>query len=106
VERTLGDRRGSRLALFLLGMVQAAAFCPATAGLFLGVLLPFAIAQEAPGLVALGFGVGYGIPLLAVTAGLEMGVRLESFRGKAEGLTYWSGWVLIALGAWETWRLV
>ena len=91
--------------LFLLGIVLALAFCPATAGLFFGVLLPFAIVQNQPVVWAIGFGLGYGLPLLAITAFLTLGGRSESLRRNAGKFTVMSGWMLVAIGIFLTWKL-
>ncbi len=50
----------------LLGFFFALAFCPATAALFFGVLLPLAISQEAVYIVALCYGLGVLTPLLVL----------------------------------------
>ena len=110
----LGARLGERLrsggwgmaGIAALGMGLALAFCPATAGLFFGVLIPLAVTSGAPALYALGFGLGCGVPLLALTACLAAGVRIEALRRRADRWTVLSGWALIAVGALLTLRLL
>ncbi len=99
-----GPRTGPRM--FALGMVLALSFCPATAGLFFGVLIPLATAHRHPVLYALAYGLGYGLPLLAVAACLGTGIRPTALRRYAYALSSVSGWGLIALGTWLTWRLL
>jgi len=99
-----GLRSGPRL--FAFGMILALSFCPATAGLFFGVLIPFAAAHGHPVLYALAYGLGYGLPLLAVAACLGTGLRLAALRRYASAVSSLSGWALIALGTWLTWKLL
>ena len=99
-------RPRSLAAPFLLGAVTALTFCPATAGLFFGVLLPAATAGNSPVLDAVLFGVGSGIPLLIAVFTLASGLRLATVKPLAEKLARGAGWVLIALGAFLTLSLL
>lgn len=93
------------MGLFLVGAGMALAFCPATAGSFFGVLIPMGVASQQPVACALGYGVGYSLPLLVVTACLARGAQVGVLRRRAETLSAVSGWVLVGLGVWLTWRL-
>ena len=92
--------------MFVLGMVLALSFCPATAGLFFGVLIPLATPSGQPALYAFAYAFGYGLPLLAVAVCLAAGARFDPVRRFASAGSALSGWGLITLGAWLTWRLV
>jgi cytochrome c biogenesis protein CcdA len=92
--------------ILALGMLLALAFCPATAGMFFGVLIPFAVAQQQPALYALVFGLGCGLPLLATTACLAAGIRIAPIRRRLEKWPALSGWALIAIGVFLTGRLL
>ena len=92
--------------MFGLGIVLALSFCPATAGLFFGVLIPLATTYGQPALYAFAYALGYGLPLLAVAVCLAAGTRFDVVRRYAAAGTVLSGWGLIALGAWLTWRLL
>ncbi len=92
--------------LFGLGLLLALSFCPATAGLFFGVLIPLATTHGHPILYALAYALGFGLPLLAVTACLAAGTRFAAVRRFATAGAMLSGWGLIALGTWLTWKLI
>ena len=92
--------------MFSLGMALALSFCPATAGLFFGVLIPLATTSGQPVLYAFAYAVGYGLPLLTVAVCLAAGARFDPMRRFASAGSALSGWALIALGAWLTWSLL
>jgi|GEM_PF-4253838 len=92
--------------MFVLGVALALSFCPATAGLFFGVLIPLATMSGQPALYAFAYAVGYGLPLLAVAVSLACGVRFDPARRFISAGSVLSGWGLIAPGTWLTWRLL
>jgi cytochrome c-type biogenesis protein len=57
--------KGSILGSALLGFVFSLAFCPVSAALYFGSLLPLALRQGAPGLYSVSFAVGTALPVLA-----------------------------------------
>ena len=89
--------------MFGLGMVIGLSFCPATAGLFFGALIPLAVTHGQPVLYAIAYALGYGLPLWVVAACLETGSRIAALRRYAAAGSAVSGWGLIAIGAWLTW---
>ena len=58
-----------------LGMVFALSFCPVSAGLFFGALLPLATAARSPVVLPLVYGLGTGLPVLAFALLLALGAR-------------------------------
>ena len=104
-QRLLKSGTQSIPGLFILGMVLAFSFCPATAGLFFGVLIPLAAVHAHPVLYAFAYAVGYGLPLLAVAACLAAGARLSAVQRCAASLAELCGWGLIAVGIWLTYKL-
>ncbi len=63
---------------FVLGILVALSFCPMTAALFFGVLIPLAISNNAVVLYPVFFGIGSAIPLVIITAVFAKGSsRLE-----------------------------
>jgi cytochrome c biogenesis protein CcdA len=97
---------GSAPRVFVLGMALALSFCPATAGLFFGVLIPLATTSGQPALYAFAYAVGYGLPLLIVAVCLAAGARFDAVRRRAAKGSALSGWGLIALGTWLTLRML
>ena len=105
-EYWLNARGRSLPAMLGLGLVMALSFCPATAGLFFGVLIPLAAMRGHPTLYAVAYALGYGLPLLLVALGVATGTRRDAVRRHAATWSQWGGWVLIGLGAWLTWKLL
>jgi len=56
-------------------MVFALSFCPVSAGLFFGALLPLATAARSPVVLPLVYGLGTGLPVLAFALLLALGAR-------------------------------
>lgn len=105
-ERWMKVSFGSAPRMFVLGMILALSFCPATAGLFFGVLIPLATTSGQPALYAFAYAVGYGLPLLIVAVCLAAGARFDAVRRRAAKGSALSGWGLIALGTWLTLRML
>ncbi|PIV39034.1 MAG: cytochrome C biogenesis protein [Candidatus Omnitrophica bacterium CG02_land_8_20_14_3_00__42_8] len=59
---------------FLLGIIFALAFCPVSAALFFGSLIPLALNSNAGALLPFIYGVGTGLPVLVFTIAIAMGM--------------------------------
>jgi len=105
IKDLLHSRRWGWAGLFLLGMILALAFCPATAGLFFGVLIPMEIARQQPLLDAALFGLGFSLPVLLLATAVAWGMQLPRLKIAAERITMIAGWILIVFGAWLTLKL-
>jgi cytochrome c biogenesis protein CcdA len=66
-----------------LGMLFALSFCPVSAGLFFGALVPLAISADSRLLVPAVFGVGTGLPVLVVAILLTLGAQWVGHAYKA-----------------------
>lgn len=93
----------------LLGVIFALAFCPVSAGLFFGGLVPLAVERSSPLMLPLVYGVGTALPvaffavLLAVGAGW-LGTaldRVQAFEVWARRVT---AVVFVGVGIYETLR--
>jgi cytochrome c-type biogenesis protein len=93
----------------LLGMIFALAFCPVSAGLFFGGLVPLAVERSSPLMLPLVYGVGTALPvaffavILAVGAGW-LGTaldRVQVFEVWARRVT---AVVFVGVGIYETLR--
>ena len=77
---TLSHHHHSKLAAsgapgaFLLGIIFALAFCPVSAALFFGSLIPLALNHPTGALLPFIYGVGTGLPVLAFALALALGV--------------------------------
>ncbi|MCP4897817.1 MAG: sulfite exporter TauE/SafE family protein [bacterium] len=93
----------------LLGFVFALSFCPVSAGLFFGSLVPLAVDHGSPILLPLAYGLGTALPVAGFAVLLAAGVgwlssainRVQSFERWARRLT---AVVFICVGIYETLR--
>lgn len=59
----------------LLGMLLALSFCPVSAGLFFGGLVPLAASHDSRVLLPAVYGLGTGLPVVAVSVPMALGAR-------------------------------
>jgi cytochrome c biogenesis protein CcdA len=91
------------LGALLLGLLFALSFCPVSAGLFFGSLIPLTLQQGAPVSLPLAYGLGTGLPVLAFALAIALGVKgLSRFFQQASrlssGLARLTGWVFLLVG--------
>jgi cytochrome c biogenesis protein CcdA len=63
---------------FLLGLIFALAFCPVSAALFFGSLVPLALNNKAGTLLPFIYGAGTGLPVLGFAVAIALGVTSMS----------------------------
>ena len=63
---------------FLLGLIFALAFCPVSAALFFGSLIPLALNSKAGTLLPFVYGIGTGLPVLGFAVAIALGVTSMS----------------------------
>lgn len=68
-------QRGGVWGAGLLGMLFALTFCPVSAALFFGSLIPLALTHHAPVTMPAVYGVGTGLPVMAFAGMLAIGTR-------------------------------
>jgi len=75
--------KGGLLGAALLGALFALSFCPVSAALFFGSLIPLSVAKDSPVIYPLLFGFGTGIPVIAFAVMIAFGMRSieAAFRG-------------------------
>jgi len=112
------ETRGRRLMLlgrgsgaFLLGALFALSFCPASAALFFGSLLPLATSEASPWMLPAVYGLGTALPVLGFAALLAFGAhRVGAVFQKAEtvekGLRRMTGVLFVAAGLYLSWVYV
>jgi cytochrome c biogenesis protein CcdA len=59
----------------LLGVLFALSFCPVSAGLFFGSLVPLSISARSPVVLPALFGIGTGIPVVACAIPIALGAK-------------------------------
>lgn len=88
---------------FLLGFVFALAFCPVSAALFFGSLLPLAVKQQSTWLLPAVFGIGSGLPVLAfgILLAVARHTATRAF-SRMQRMDRWllpaTGWLLVGIG--------
>lgn len=104
---------GGRLAMrgcigeFLMGVVFAVAFCPVSAALFFGGLLPTVIRSGSTVWLPVCYGIGTALPVIVAVAMLGCGVgmaaqRLHNLQAIGARLQQATAWILMAVGVWMT----
>jgi cytochrome c biogenesis protein CcdA len=93
----------------ILGLVFALAFCPVSAGLFFGGLVPLAVEQSSPLLLPLIYGIGTALPVIVFAALLAAGARrLGAALDRIQVFERWArrvtAVVFIGVGIYETLR--
>jgi len=91
------------LGAWLLGVLLAVAFCPVSAALFFGSLIPLAVSAQSFFAVPLAYGIGTAVPVLAVSIALALGVRVAArLFGRFQAIERWArrvtGAVFIGVG--------
>ncbi|MGV8038633.1 MAG: aromatic aminobenezylarsenical efflux permease ArsG family transporter [Thermoanaerobaculaceae bacterium] len=95
----------------LLGVLFALSFCPVSAALYFGSLIPLATAAQSPLLLPSLYGIGTGLPVLAVAVLIAGGSKaVGALVERAASLDLWArritGGALIAIGIYLTVRHV
>jgi cytochrome c-type biogenesis protein len=98
------------LGSFFLGILFALSFCPFSAVLFFGMLVPLALSTQDPIGVPLAFGFATGLPVILFSVLLVIGVkRCSNFLGKVQATEVWFrrivAIVFILVGLYLTIRL-
>lgn len=93
----------------LLGLLFALAFCPVSAALFFGSLLPLALQQQSVWLLPAIFGIGSALPVLIF--GILLAVARHSATkafGRLQQMDRWllpaTGWLLVGVGIYLIFR--
>jgi cytochrome c biogenesis protein CcdA len=102
------DRSGI-LGAGLLGIVFALSFCPVSAGLFFGSLVPLAADQESPFLLPILYGIGTALPVAAFAILIAVGARwLGEVLDRVQAFEVWArratAVIFIGVGVYETLR--
>lgn len=96
-------QRGDGLAAFLMGILFALSFCPSSAALFFGSLIPLATRAESAVAVPIAFGAATGLPVLAfavliAAGGHGLGRTFDRLRSIERWLRVVTGVTLVAIG--------
>ncbi|HOW59686.1 MAG TPA: aromatic aminobenezylarsenical efflux permease ArsG family transporter [Candidatus Omnitrophota bacterium] len=114
---SLSQKHHNRLAesgvpgAFLLGFIFALAFCPVSAALFFGSLIPLALNHPMGGLLPFVYGIGTGLPVLMFAVAIALGVtslshwfhkltKIELYTRKITGLIFIGAGIYYAWAYW------
>jgi len=107
----LGNRLAERgiVGEFLMGAVFALAFCPVSAALFFGGLIPSVVQSGSSIILPISYGIGTALPVviavILIAGGLSTaGARIQKMQWLGSKLQVITGGILIAVGAWLTLR--
>lgn len=97
--------RAGALSSLLMGMLFALAFCPISAALYFGVIIPLAAKNSAPFSLPLLYGLGTALPVIGLAIALDFGFKkisaITGLAGKFEKYAKpATGWVFIAAGVY------
>jgi cytochrome c biogenesis protein CcdA len=99
--------KGGLAGAGLLGILFALAFCPVSAALFFGNLVPLALDAESPLLLPTAYGVGTALPVVAFAVLVAMGTRqMAKAFGVIQKVERWArrvtGVVFLLVGVYYT----
>jgi cytochrome c-type biogenesis protein len=111
---TVGDRiqkRAERLGVWgagLLGLLFALSFCPVSAALFFGSLIPLAAETGQSVLLPVVYGVGTALPVVGFAVLLAFGARFVGVVfSRVSKIEYWAtrvtGAVMLVVGGYYSW---
>jgi thiol:disulfide interchange protein len=110
---TVGEKLGEKLIKmggiggFFLGFFFALAFCPVSAALFFGSLIPLSVSNHSPIAHPLLYGVGTGLPVMAVAIVLVFAVNYANkvflvIKNTEKAGKVITGGILVVLGIYFT----
>ncbi|MBL7140510.1 MAG: sulfite exporter TauE/SafE family protein [Planctomycetes bacterium] len=99
--------RGGLAGAGLLGILFALAFCPVSAALFFGSLVPSALKAESPVLMPTAYGIGTALPVVVFAALVALGARqMAKAFGVVQKVERWArrttGVVFLLVGVYYT----
>ncbi len=103
--------KGGVLGALALGALFALSLCPISAALFFGSLIPLSAAEGSAVVLPLLYGIGTGIPVLAIAVPLALGIQAAgSWLDRIQAFERWSrrvtGVVFIAVGIYYSVRFI
>ncbi|HAH31819.1 MAG TPA: cytochrome C biogenesis protein [Elusimicrobia bacterium] len=94
---------GGALSSLFMGFVFALAFCPISAALYFGVILPLAAKNSAPFVLPLVYGLGTALPVIGLAIVIDFGLKkVSAITGLASSFEKYAkpatAWVFIVSG--------
>jgi cytochrome c-type biogenesis protein len=98
VIRYLQSRKWKITGAMPFGILISLSFCPATAAIFFGLLVPLAIRYEQMVLFPVIYALGASLPVIAISVLIVKGVLISNQSKWIRILPVIAGWTLIAIG--------
>jgi len=97
--------KAGALSSLFMGVIFALVFCPVSAALYFGVIIPLAARNAAPFSLPLLYGLGTALPVIGTAVALDLGLkRLSAVTGLAGKFERYArpatGWVFVAAGVY------
>jgi cytochrome c biogenesis protein CcdA len=94
-------------AAVLLGVLFALSFCPVSAALFFGSLIPLAVTNKSSLLLPAVYGIGTGIPVIVFAIALSLGAKslgalFQKVTATEQKIRFATGVVILLIGVWLT----
>ena len=90
------QRTGS--GAFPMGVILALSFCPATAAVFFGLLIPLAAKHGHTILFPMLYAAGASLPLIVINMVIYHGTKMKLNQDWQKYITAVAGWILILIG--------
>ncbi len=100
--RWVDKRQWSGIYAFPMGFLISLSFCPATAALFFGILIPMTIRLHQTILFPLLYALGAALPLLVISILLYRGSRWVPSKKWQKRIPQITGWLIIGIGIFLT----
>lgn len=103
--------RGGLMGAVFLGVLFALSFCPVSAALYFGSLIPMAVDHQASGILPVVYGIGTGFPVLVLGGVVGGGGQvLGTVLRRLTRVELWArrvtGWVFVAVGVYLSVRFI
>jgi cytochrome c-type biogenesis protein len=103
--------RGGLTGAVFLGVLFALSFCPVSAALYFGSLIPMAVDHQASGVLPVVYGIGTGFPVLVLGGVVGGGGQvLGTVLRRLTRVELWArrvtGWVFVAVGVYLSVRFI
>ena len=102
----LQAKRWTGIRALPFGMLIALSFCPATAAIFFGVLIPLAVRYKQMLLFPAIYAIGATLPVITVSMLISQGSVLTGKKGWISSLPKVSGYILIIIGIYLSIRKI
>ena len=97
--------KGGAVSSLFMGFVFALAFCPISAALYFGVIIPLAAKNSAPFSLPLLYGIGTALPVIGLAVVIDFGLgKVAAVTGLAGSFEKYAkpatAWIFIACGVY------